>query len=494
MANDDSGPIIDSRAPVGSSSSAEGRSITPQKTPRQRKRIAPETEALSEKRQRRIYRNPQIQPRMQYFTPGQLDCMQAQEAQAHQFEVDNGLCWRQIYPAELLPPTTNIYANGLEELFPTIMWTGEQKSQFFELIGRRGKNRLPEISLLVGKSVVECQRYLCLLETQSNELGCLIDRADIPASEEVPTEYVERDLPVVDVDFKNQREIMAEQQINALRAKSSSYKELLFSPKMLYKLSALPPDPQMLKSMDVVLHEVLRRWLRKIIEFTPSKRIVRLGGNKFRALLVQFASQFVGFDPDMLSYVYDEEEALEEQEKKELTRAKKIATRKATMAKKRAKEGGNSSMDIDDENNEIHDAAQQSEEANKEEEITKKELAEEESLVERSEEEIVHEQEDLVEEERQDEDLFDDYLLAEWEDEQANQNFDSTSSDENEDLMQLVDDIPDESELCEEETEWLELFDTFQSEVLLQMRGLEQELQVDPPPPRSERLIHFMCT
>lgn len=497
MENGDYNPTMDSMNSLKSKRQNLEESQSPSGAKRPRRRVAPETEEFSEKSQRKIVRNPKNQPRLRIFTPGQLDCLQAQEAQTHQFEVDHGLCWKQIYPIELLPPTSNIYSNELEGIFPEIIWTGEQKAQFFELIGRRGKSALPEIAQIVGKSVVDCQRYLCLLDAQSESMGCQIDRADIPAAEEVPTEYLERDLPVAVADPNAYREVMIEQQVSALRAKGSSYGELIYVPKVLHKLFKLPPDPNVYKILDSIMREVLKRWLREIIELRPSKSTtIKVSGNQLRALMVRNFSQFVGFSPHMLKYFYDEEEDLKEQEKKALTKAKKIATRKATMAAKRAATNETlPSTTNDDENgkgdtsNVDEEEEEEADEANIEEEMSKGIKMQDSEL-----KNVAEEKKDLIEDEEEEESSFDDELFAEWESEQTNQSFDSSSSDENEDLMQLVDDIPDESQLCEDEADWLEWFDNFQSEIFLQMRGIEQELQVDPPPSRSEQLMHFMCS
>lgn len=64
-----------------------------------------------------------------------------------------------------------------------LMWTGQQKAQFFELLGRKSIAGIDYISKVINKSPVECMFYLNQIRSEIDRLGInQIDHAEIPAA------------------------------------------------------------------------------------------------------------------------------------------------------------------------------------------------------------------------------------------------------------------------------------------------------------------------
>lgn len=382
-------------------------------------------------------------PNYVYLTRKQLDILQCQEAEMHQFEVDNGLCWRQLYSADFIPETNNVYGNNLEQFIPELQWTGIQKCQFFELLGRRTAANLPEIARIIGKSVTECQRYLELLQTHSAQ-KLVIDRVEIPAAEEVPPQLIEKEVQAIASDDDELRALLHRHITDARKTLGHSNNIYAFSPAELVNIATLPVEPSVLPFLQAILKEVLKSWMTLLLRMVPIKRFYKLRAREVHSLMRENANLFVGY-PQIMDVL-------------EAMCAIKESNHENPDGISKTQESQHFQQAID-----VFDASDVENSTAPTHEV---EIPDSDPLI--LEWSHKHQEKDNLEIEHE------------------------TSSDENEDLINLVDEGKEEYELCAEEEEWLNAVDAYNSELCLHARGLIRNTSVLPPEPRSLRLEKFM--
>lgn len=118
---------------------------------------------------------------------------QARMAENVQMDINSGLDFLDDF-SEGIISYTNLQDQRLS-------WSAEQKSILVTLVARKGIRALPAIAARTGKSLIECQAYLDLLNAGCNSSVQIIDKKCIPAAIEVPEEDLESSIGSDNEDF-----------------------------------------------------------------------------------------------------------------------------------------------------------------------------------------------------------------------------------------------------------------------------------------------------
>lgn len=85
-------------------------------------------------------------------------------AAAHQRAVDLGYLHVADYGSHEALETGSVSPTGVEA--SELVWTGEEKARFFELLGRKSRARIDEVAQIIGKSPAQCTYYVDKIESQ----------------------------------------------------------------------------------------------------------------------------------------------------------------------------------------------------------------------------------------------------------------------------------------------------------------------------------------
>lgn len=121
------------------------------------------------------------------------ELQQSELAKAHQKEVESAIDFLEDFSEGVVSYT------GLEDR--RLTWSAEQKSILVTLVTRRGVKALPTVSKRTGKSLIECQAYLDLLNAGCRTTDGVIDEECIPAAMEIPEEELESSVGSENEDF-----------------------------------------------------------------------------------------------------------------------------------------------------------------------------------------------------------------------------------------------------------------------------------------------------